>query len=77
MAARVTEIVDRAGDALRAAVNPACRFHHSHEESRLDLADMPDTTGEEVPAEAMKYATFLKLEKPKRKSHPSRGNIHV
>ena len=42
----------------------------------MDLKDMPDTTGEEIPAEAMKFATFLKLEKPKAKSHPSRGNIH-
>ena len=62
--------------ALRALVNPKTKFHHTHAEHGLDLKDMPDTTGEEVPAEALKYATFLKLEKPKAKSHPSRGNIH-
>ena len=61
---------------LRKLVNPKTKFHHTHAEHGLDLADMPDTTGEEIPAEAMKYATFLKLEKPKAKSHPSRGNIH-
>ena len=37
---------------------------------------MPDTTGEEIPAEALKFAPFLKLDAPKKKSHPSRGNIH-
>ena len=42
----------------------------------MDLSQMPDTTGEEIPAEALQFATFLKLEKPKAKSHPSRGNIH-
>ena len=62
--------------ALRGIVNPKTKFHHTHAEHRLDLKDMPDTTGDEVPAEAMKFATFLKLEKPKAKSHPSRGNIH-
>ena len=62
--------------ALRAIVQPKTKFHHTHAEHGLDLADMPDTTGDEIPAEAMKYATFLKLEKPKAKSHPSRGNIH-
>ena len=61
---------------LREIVQPKTRFHHTHAEHGLDLKDMPDTTGEEVPAEAFKYATFLKLEKPKAKSHPSRGNIH-
>ena len=60
---------------LREIVNPQTKFHHTHAE-RPDLKDMPDTTGAEIPAEAMKFATFLKLEKPKAKSHPSRGNIH-
>ncbi len=62
-------------DALRAVVNPAMKFHHAHAD-RPDLSEMPDTTGDEMPAEALKFATFLKLEKPKAKSHPSRGNIH-
>ena len=61
---------------LRKLVNPKTKFHHTHAD-RPDLSEMPDTTGEEVPAEAIeKFATFLKLEKPKAKSHPSRGNIH-
>jgi hypothetical protein len=37
---------------------------------------MPDTTGDEIPAEALRFATFLKLDAPKSKKHPSRGNIH-
>ena len=61
---------------LRELVNPKTKFHHTHAEHGLDLKDMPDTTGEEIPADALKFATFLKLEKPKAKSHPSRGNIH-
>ena len=60
---------------LRKLVNPKTKFHHTHAETP-DLKDLPDTTGDEIPAEAMKFATFLKLEKPKAKSHPSRGNIH-
>lgn len=61
---------------LRAIVNPKTKFHHTHA-AAPDLSEMPDTTGEEVPAEAIeRFATFLKLEKPKEKSHPSRGNIH-
>ena len=68
--------LDAFKDALRALVQPKTKFHHTHAEHGLDLKDMPDTTGEEIPAEALKYATFLKLEKPKAKSHPSRGNIH-
>ena len=60
---------------LRKLVNPQTKFHHTHAETP-DLKDMPDTTGDEIPAEALKFATFLKLEKPKAKSHPSRGNIH-
>ena len=46
---------------LRKLVNPKTKFHHTHAEHGLDLKDMPDTTGEEIPAEAFKYATFLKL----------------
>lgn len=61
--------------ALRDIVQPKTKFHHTHAETP-DLKDMPDTTGDEIPAEALKFATFLKLEKPKAKSHPSRGNIH-
>ena len=62
--------------ALRDVVKPKTKFHHAHADHGLDLKDMPDTTGDEIPAEALKYATFLKLEKPREKSHPSRGNIH-
>ena len=61
--------------ALRELVQPKTKFHHAHAEAP-DLRDMPDTTGDELPAEALRFATFLKLEKPKAKSHPSRGNIH-
>ena len=61
--------------ALRDLVKPQTKFHHAHADAP-DLKDMPDTTGDEIPAEALKFATFLKLEKPKAKSHPSRGNIH-
>ena len=67
--------LDRFRAELRKLVQPKTKFHHTHAE-RPDLKDMPDTTGEEIPAEALKFATFLKLEKPKGKSHPSRGNIH-
>ncbi|MGN0854112.1 MAG: GTPase ObgE [Kiritimatiellia bacterium] len=63
-------------EELRRIVNPKVKFHHTHADHGMDLAEMPDTTGEEIPAEALKFATFLKLEKPKAKSHPSRGNIH-
>ena len=69
------EGLDKFKAALRELVKPVNRFHHTHEVAP-DLKDMPDTTGEELPAEALKFATFLKLEKPKAKSHPSRGNIH-
>ena len=62
-------------DALRRLVAPKTKFHHAHADAP-DLKDMPDTTGDEIPAEALRFATFLKLEKPKAKSHPSRGNIH-
>ncbi len=67
--------LDEFKTALRTIVNPKTKFHHTHAEAP-DLKDMPDTTGDEIPAEALKFATFLKLEKPKAKSHPSRGNIH-
>ena len=60
---------------LRKVVAPQTRFHHTHAETP-DLKDMPDTTGGEIPAEALRFATFLKLDKPKVKTHPSRGNIH-
>ena len=69
------EGIDALKDALRKLVNPKTKFHHTHADTP-DLKDMPDTTGDEIPAEALKFATFLKLEKPKSKSHPSRGNIH-
>ena len=69
------EGIDSLKDALRKLINPKARFHHTHADTP-DLKDMPDTTGDEIPAEALKFATFLKLEKPKAKSHPSRGNIH-
>ncbi len=69
------EGLDKFKVALRKLVNPKTKFHHTHAEAP-NLKDMPDTTGEEIPAEALKFATFLKLEKPKAKSHPSRGNIH-
>ena len=62
-------------EKLREIVAPETRFHHTHAETP-DLKDMPDTTGDEIPAEALRFATFLKLDKPKAKSHPSRGNIH-
>jgi hypothetical protein len=70
------EGLDAFKKALRKVVNPKTRFHHTHADRKLDIKDMPDTTGDEVPAEALQFATFLKLEKPKAKSHPSRGNIH-
>ena len=62
--------------AVRDTVKPKSKFHHTHADQEMNLSEMPDTTGDESPAEALKFATFLKLEKPKAKSHPSRGNIH-
>lgn len=70
------EGLDAFKEALRKIVNPKLKFHHTHADHGMDLSEMPDTTGDEIPAEALKFATFLKLEKPKAKSHPSRGNIH-
>lgn len=67
--------LDAFKNALRDIVKPESRFHHTHAKAP-DLTEMPDTTGEEVPADALRFATFLKLDKPKAKSHPSRGNIH-
>ena len=62
-------------ERLREVVKPETRFHHTHA-AAPDLKDMPDTTGDELPEDALRFATFLKLEKPRAKSHPSRGNIH-
>ena len=62
-------------DAFRQALRDVVKPKAPHEE-KPDIAEMPDTTGDEIPAEAMKFATFLKLDPPKKKSHPSRGNIH-
>ena len=45
-------------------------------EYRVAVSATNTATGAEIPAEAMKFATFLKLDPPKKKSHPSRGNIH-
>ena len=69
------EGLDEFKTKLRDLVKPVAKFHHTHEVAP-DIKDMPDTTGAEIPAEALRFATFLKLEKPKAKSHPSRGNIH-
>ena len=57
-------------------MNPKLKFHHTHAYHVMDLSQMPDTTGDEIPAEALQLATFLKMEKSKAKSRPSRGNIH-
>ncbi len=62
-------------EELRKIVNPVMKFHHTHDVAP-DIKDMPDTSGDEIPEEALKFATFLKLDAPKAKSHPSRGNIH-
>ena len=69
------EGVEEFMEELRKIVDPVVKFHHTHEVAP-DLKDMPDTTGEEIPEEALKFATFLKFDAPKAKSHPSRGNIH-
>ena len=68
--------LDAFKDLLRKTIAPAVKFHHAHAAPPPDLSEMPDTTGEEIPADALKFATFLKFDKPKTKSHPSRGNIH-
>jgi len=62
-------------DAFRAKLREVVKPKAPHED-KPDLGEMPDTTGAEIPAEAMKFATFLKLDPPKKKSHPARGNIH-
>ena len=69
------EGVDAFLEELKKLVNPVVKFHHTHEVAP-DISEMPDTTGEEIPEEALKFATFLKFDAPKAKSHPSRGNIH-
>ena len=69
------EGVDTFMDELRKIVNPVVKFHHTHDVAP-DLSEMPDTTGDEIPADALRFATFLKFDAPKAKSHPSRGNIH-
>ena len=61
---------------LRRLVNPKPRAHQHLEAPPPPIAEMPDSTGAEIPAEALKFATFLKLDDKKKKSHPSRGNIH-
>lgn len=63
-------------EELRKIVNPKPRNQLHLEEAPPPIEEMPDTTGEEIPSEAMKFATFLKFDAPKKKSHPSRGNIH-
>jgi len=68
--------LDAFKEALRDLVKPAPRAHLHLEAPPPPLAEMPDTTGDEIPAEALRFATFLQLEKPKKKAHPSRGNIH-
>ena len=68
--------LDAFKSALRKLVNPKPRAHQHLETPPPPLAEMPDTTGAEIPAEALKFATFLKRDAPKKKSHPSRGNIH-
>ena len=62
--------------ALRGIVNPKPRAHQHLDATPPPIHEMPDTTGDEIPAEALKFATFLKLDAPKKKRHPSRGNIH-
>lgn len=69
------EGLDAFKEALREVVAPKTKFHHTHADAP-DLKDMPDTTGGEIPEDALRFATFLKFDKPKEKSHPSRGNIH-
>lgn len=61
---------------LRDLVKPAPRAHLHLDEPPPSLDQLPDTSGDEIPADALKFATFLRLDKPKSKSHPSRGNIH-
>ena len=68
--------LDAFKDELRRLVQPKPRAHQHLETPPPPIHEMPDTTGEEIPAEALKFATFLKLDPPKKKSHPSRGNIH-
>ena len=67
--------INRFNAELRALVNPKTKFHHTHADAP-DTKDVPDTSGDELPPDALRFAPFLKLDKPKAKSHPSRGNIH-
>lgn len=69
------EGLDAFKEALRVLVKPKTKFHHAHADAP-DFSEMPDTTGDEIPESALRFATFLKLDKPKAKTHPSRGNIH-
>ena len=69
------EGVDAFMEELRKIVNPVVKFHHTHDVAP-DISEMPDTTGDEIPEDALRFATFLKFDAPKVKSHPSRGNIH-
>ena len=64
-------------EALRALVNPPPAAHRNRAEPPPPLSEMPPTDGDEIPAEALRFATFLKLPPAKKaKSHPARGNIH-
>ncbi len=68
--------LDAFKEALRELVKPAPARHAELVQPPPPLSEMPPTDGDEIPAEALKFAPFLKLDPPKRKSHPSRGNIH-
>lgn len=68
--------IDALKRELRRLVNPKPRDHMHLEAPPPPLSEMPDTTGDVIPAEALRFATFLKIDAPKKKSHPARGNIH-
>ena len=63
--------IDAFREKLREIVKPAAPLANVP-----DISAMPDTSGGEIPEEAMKFATFLRFDPVKKKSHPSRGNIH-
>lgn len=67
--------LDRIKAELRALVNPRTKFHHAQADSPA-VGEVPDMSGDELPPDALRFAPFLRLDKPKSKSHPSRGNIH-
>ena len=67
--------LDRIKAELRALVNPRTKFHHAQADSPA-AGEVPDMSGDELPPDALRFAPFLRLDKPKSKSHPSRGNIH-